>query len=73
MGDLPCPVIFAIENGIDWRHDDYATGAAVAFGLMGMAEAIRAMPGVSDWTCRSCDTFNAAGSLTCDDCGAEWA
>ncbi len=50
----------------------FNTGAAVAFGLMGMAEAIRAMPGVADWTCRSCNTFNGAGALECDDCGSDW-
>ncbi len=56
-----------------WHDEAYRAGAAVAFGLMGMAEAIRTLPGVSDWTCRSCDTFNAAGALTCDDCGYDWS
>ena len=50
----------------------FMLGAAVAFGLMGMAEAIRNKPGMTDWTCRSCNTFNGAGALDCDDCGAEW-
>jgi hypothetical protein len=51
-----CPVVFAVMNDIEWRDDNYLTGAAVAFGLLGMAEAIqrRAAHHPPGWAMQPC-------------------
>ncbi len=49
------------------RHDcpgTFNTGAAVAFGLMGMADAIRERR----WHCGRCDGWNLLSEEECDFC-----
>lgn len=47
----------------------YGLGAAVAFGLMAMAEAIRDRR----WQCELCDGLNPITEEDCDWCGLEVA
>jgi hypothetical protein len=50
----------------DGFDDGFACGAAVAFGLMGMAEAIRARWATAP--CFGCDEPTAAWRKWCDAC-----
>ncbi len=45
--------------------DPFTRGAAVAFGLMGMAEAIQGR----EWGCLTCDAL-VTGRRKCDWCGS---
>lgn len=56
------------EMGHGYRLEGLEYGAAVAFGLMGMAEAIRTRPDTSPWPCVDCGKWNLAMLDYCAHC-----
>lgn len=70
-GYTPCHAEEDCDGWIRYQRGLEA-GWAWCAAIIGMAEAIRGRPGITDWMCRYCDTFNPAGALECDDCGSDW-